>query len=75
MLQDAPAQPLISICIPVYNGAKFLEETVASVLIQDVDDMEVLIQDNASTDDTPVIIEKLSRADGRIKVEKWKNYL
>jgi glycosyltransferase involved in cell wall biosynthesis len=46
----------VSVCIPVYNGEKFLAKTISSVLSQTYKDMEILIVDNASTDGTPKII-------------------
>ena len=55
-----------SICIPVYNGERFLQETIQSVLNQDFSDFELLIVDNASTDGTRDIISSFH--DQRIKV-------
>lgn len=45
-------EPLISIIIPTYNYGRFLRQCVQSVLDQGVDDIEILVLDNASTDDT-----------------------
>jgi glycosyltransferase involved in cell wall biosynthesis len=50
--------PKVSIGIPVYNGEKYLSETLRSLLEQDYTDFELIISDNASTDDT----EKIGRA-------------
>lgn len=58
--------PLISVCVPVYNGATTLEETIRSLLQQTEADFEILIQDNQSTDETPALIERLARLDARI---------
>ena len=44
--------PKISICIPVYNGERFLPQAVESTLLQTYPDFEVIIVDNASTDGT-----------------------
>ncbi|MBN9163382.1 MAG: hypothetical protein BGO98_09110 [Myxococcales bacterium 68-20] len=44
--------PLLSICMPVYNGMPFLESTLDSVLAQSFTDYEVVIRDDRSTDGT-----------------------
>ncbi|HVA66582.1 MAG TPA: glycosyltransferase [Elusimicrobiota bacterium] len=54
------ARKLVTIGIPVYNGERFLEETLRSILNQSYADLEILVSDNASTDRTPDIIRKFS---------------
>ena len=49
-----------SIVTPVFNGEKFIEETINSVINQSIDDYEYIIVDNLSTDNTPNIIKKYS---------------
>jgi len=49
-------QPLISFCIPTYNRAPFLAETLKSILAQAGPDIEIVISDNASTDGTEAIV-------------------
>lgn len=61
--------PFFSICIPNYNYAHYLKETVDSVLCQDFDDFEIIIIDNCSTDNSWEIIQSFS--DPRIK--KYRN--
>lgn len=51
-------QPLISVIIPCYNGALFIEETLSSILIQSEKNIEVIIVDDGSTDNTQNIIKK-----------------
>lgn len=48
--------PLVSICIPTYNSAEFLMETVNSILGQSFTDYELIMVDNASEDDTGGLI-------------------
>lgn len=48
--------PLVSICIPTYNSALYLSQTLESIANQTYKNIEVIISDNASTDDTPDII-------------------
>jgi len=59
--------PLISICIPVYNGQKFIRETLDSLLAQDHPNFEVILLDNISTDDTREICLSYAGKDTRIK--------
>lgn len=47
----------VSICIPVYNGERFIKETLDSIVAQDYKNKEIVISDNASTDKTPEIIQ------------------
>ncbi|MES2568258.1 MAG: glycosyltransferase [Bacteroidota bacterium] len=48
----------ISVCIPVFNGEKYIEEAINSVLNQTFKDFELIIVDNKSTDSTVSIIKK-----------------
>ena len=61
---------MISIIVPIYNGAQFLDECVKSVLQQDCREWELLLVDDGSTDDTPQICQSYLK-DGRIKYI-WK---
>lgn len=61
-------KPLISVCIPVYNGAKFVGEALESVLAQSYENFEIIINDDHSNDDSYAII--LSYNDSRIRVER-----
>lgn len=57
--------PLVSICIPTYNRSSFLREAIASALATDYPNIEVVVSDNASTDDTCNVVEEFN--DDRIK--------
>jgi glycosyltransferase involved in cell wall biosynthesis len=62
-----PASPTVAVTvvIPTYNFGRFIEEAVASVLSQDVRDLEVIVIDDGSTDDTG---DRLARiADPRVR--------
>ncbi|MFZ4121892.1 MAG: glycosyltransferase family 2 protein [Caulobacterales bacterium] len=54
--------PLVAICTPVYNGAKYLVETMDCVQAQDYPNLIHIVLDNASTDATPEIISRYSTA-------------
>lgn len=59
--------PLVSVVMSVYNGAPFLEETVASVLGQTHENLEFLITDDGSTDESPAVIRRLAARDPRVR--------
>ena len=61
-------EPKISVVIPVYNAALFLEAAVQSILEQTYSDFEVLAVDDGSTDDSLGILSELSSQDQRIKI-------
>ena len=58
----------VSVCIPVFNGAAFIHECIQSVLSQSFEDFELLIVDNASTDNTMEICSAFS--DARIRIHR-----
>jgi len=66
-------KPKVSIVIPVYNGSKYLRQTVDSVLAQDFDEFEVLIVNDGSTDDTAKIALELKEKDSRIELFQKEN--
>jgi len=59
--------PLLSIGLPVYNGARLLEECLDSILGQSFRDFELIISDNASTDETGEICRRYAERDGRVR--------
>ncbi len=52
-------RPLVSICIPVYNGEQTIERCLKAVLAQNVEDSEIIVVDNHSTDRTVEIAKVL----------------
>jgi glycosyltransferase involved in cell wall biosynthesis len=61
------ASPRVSIGLPVYNGATFLLNTVEALLSQTFSDFELIISDNASTDETQAICEGFAASDPRVR--------
>ena len=59
--------PLLSVGLFVYNGDRFLEEALDSILNQTFTDFELIISDNASTDRTGKIAEAYAERDRRIR--------
>ncbi len=57
----------VSVGIPVYNGEKYLAETLDSLLAQTLQDFEIVISDNASTDRTAEISRCYQDKDGRVR--------
>jgi len=57
-----------SICIPNFNYAKYIGETIQSVTSQSYTSLEVLVADNASTDTSVQVIQNLQHHDSRIKL-------
>jgi glycosyltransferase involved in cell wall biosynthesis len=62
------SRPLISAMMPVYNGAKYLEKAIQSVIDQTYQNWELIVVNDGSTDATPEILDKLKTKDDRIKV-------
>lgn len=58
--------PKVSIGLPVYNGERYLEEALDSILAQTYTDIEIIISDNASNDHTPEICLTYAKKDSRI---------
>ncbi len=65
-------QPLVSVIMPTYNYARFIGEAIDSVLNQTYKNLELIIIDNYSKDNTEKIV--ASYKDDRIKYLKFKNY-
>jgi glycosyltransferase involved in cell wall biosynthesis len=63
-----PGAPAVSVGMPAYNSAAWIEAAVGSILGQSHRDLELIISDNASTDNTFEICERLARADSRIRL-------
>ena len=68
------SQPLVSIGMPVYNGEDYLPLGLDSLLKQDYENFELIISDNASTDNTQEICLEYVARDKRIRYERnYKN--
>ncbi len=60
--------PKISIIMPVYNAEKYLDRSVKSIITQTLENIEIILIDDKSTDESPKICDKYAKKDGRIKV-------
>lgn len=66
-------QPLVSIGVPTYNRAPALRRAVESALAQDYQNIELIISDNASTDETEAFCLEICRRDGRVKYVRQRS--
>ena len=60
--------PKVTIGLPVYNGARFLEAALEGILAQDLPDFDLVVSDNASTDATPQILAAFAAREPRLRV-------
>lgn len=60
--------PKVSIILPTYNGEKFIRESIESIINQTFKDWELIVVNDCSTDNTPMIVNDYSQADKRIIV-------
>jgi glycosyltransferase involved in cell wall biosynthesis len=65
--ESAEGVPLVSVGLPVYNGEAFLEEAIRSALGQTLDDLELILCDNASGDRTAEICRDYAARDPRVR--------
>lgn len=63
-------KPLVSIIMPTYNCAEFIEESIISVIKQTYTNWELIIIDDCSTDNTEEVVKKYCKRDSRIKYLK-----
>lgn len=61
-------EPLVTVVTPVYNGARYLAECIESVLAQTYRNLEYVIVNNRSTDDTEAIAQRYAERDARVRV-------
>lgn len=64
------ASPRLTIGLPVYNGEKYLSQSLDALLGQTYEDFELVISDNASTDGTADICRRYARQDSRIRYHR-----
>lgn len=62
--------PAVSVVLPVYNGACFVEDAIASVLNQQGWDIDLIAVDDASADDSAALLQRLAAGEPRIRVLK-----
>jgi len=69
------ARPLVSICIPTYNGAAFIGEAIQSAIAQTYSNIELIISDDGSTDETVAIAQSFqSQTSVDFRIVLHRNY-
>lgn len=66
-MSDAQRAPRLSLGLPVYNGERFLAQSLDALLVQTFTDFELIISDNASDDATEAIARRYAEADPRVR--------
>lgn len=61
-------EPVVSVIMPNYNGARFVKEAIESVLKQTFSDFELVVIDDCSKDESPEIIRGIAHRDSRIRL-------
>ena len=65
--------PALSLVVPVYNVEPFLDRFLASIVAQDLSDMEVIVVDDGSTDGCPDIIARYAASHPRLRAVRQEN--
>ena len=65
--------PVLSVIVPIYNTASFLDDCISSIISQSFNDMEIICINDGSTDNSLDILEKWQMCDNRIKIYSQKN--
>lgn len=61
----------LSLCIPTYNRARFIGETIQSIIAQATDEVEIVVSDNGSDDNTEELIRGYQKIFPRIRYFRW----
>jgi glycosyltransferase involved in cell wall biosynthesis len=71
-IKKSSQNPKITVIIPVYNAAKTIKATIKSIQNQNMSDIEIILIDDCSEDNSIIIIQELQTEDSRIKLLKSK---
>ena len=65
---DRASTPLVSVIVPIYNAAPYLDQALISVESQTLHDIEIICVNDGSTDNSPAILKQHAAADPRIRI-------
>lgn len=72
-LQSRTVPGRVSVVTAVHNGRRYLEDSLRSIMRQERVDLELIVIDDGSTDNTPGVLERLVSEDSRIRVVRQEN--
>lgn len=61
IVNEISKKPLVSVVISSYNHEPYIEQTIESIVNQTYSNIEIIVFDDGSTDNSPVILDKLSK--------------
>ena len=68
IMENIKSKPLVSIIIPCYNAEQYVRNSVMSILNQTYHNLEILLTDDCSTDNTYGVLKELKETDSRVKI-------
>jgi glycosyltransferase involved in cell wall biosynthesis len=72
-MDESSFTPLVSIIVPAFNAEKTISDTIASIVKQTYNKLEIIIVDDGSTDRTAEIVQSIAIKDHRIQLIKQQN--
>src|SRR5215467_6504279 len=60
--------PAVSVVMPVYNAGRYVDSAIRSIRQQSLTDLELILIDDGSTDDSPQVLQEHAKLDARISV-------
>ena len=67
-MSDESSNVIVSVIIPVHNAAEYIAETLTTVLAQSLKEIEIILVNDSSTDNTLDIVAKIASEDSRVRV-------
>lgn len=68
IISDANSSPLVSVIVPVFNGGRVLSKALSGLMAQTWTNLEILVVDDGSNDETAAVAQNAAKVDNRIRV-------